>query len=605
MKTNPLMIFAGLAIAALAVLLGLTRDRWYGSDPEVTAAPMAALEEKTEPPKIETPPVQAEADEVAAPKAGEPEMPAEVKSETPKAVETTAKAVTPPEPEAPAVQAEAPKAEPPKVEKPAEIAAPPKPEEPAAQTAVTKTEPPKVEESAEVAVPPKPEEPVTQTAVNKSEPPKIEEKTAVEILPPPEEPVAVLPKADPPKIEDRVEVVEELPPVEEPPQQQAATDKTALPQPEPEAAAVPAETDAPGFDTVRVEKTGEAVIAGRAEAGSEVTVKHNGKAIGTAVANADGAFVVVPDAPLPPGNGALTLEAKSTGDSIARKASETVAVAVPEKEDGSAMVAVVSPDQPTKVLQKPEAKPVPEKVEPQQVQSAAVEPAAEQPVAETPSKSAPPVTTARSNISLDAVDYDAQGNIVFSGRGNSGSAIRLYVDNQAVGESRSDAEGRWSFSGPARIAPGTHRLRVDELAEGGGVASRVELPFFREEAAKVALAAPESEVPAVAEDPAELTAPAPSPETQAALTEAPVIEAPQDGRIVIQPGNNLWKLSRVIYGKGMKYTVIYEANKDHIRDPDLIYPGQVFKTPDAVPPESIDPVRREPLTPEEGGATAQ
>jgi nucleoid-associated protein YgaU len=52
-------------------------------------------------------------------------------------------------------------------------------------------------------------------------------------------------------------------------------------------------------------------------------------------------------------------------------------------------------------------------------------------------------------------------------------------------------------------------------------------------------------------------------------------------QVIIQPGNNLWKLSRQIYGKGIMYTVIYEANKDQIRRPDLIYPGQIFMTPDA------------------------
>jgi nucleoid-associated protein YgaU len=49
--------------------------------------------------------------------------------------------------------------------------------------------------------------------------------------------------------------------------------------------------------------------------------------------------------------------------------------------------------------------------------------------------------------------------------------------------------------------------------------------------------------------------------------------------VVIQPGNNLWKLSREIYGKGKKYTIIYAANKDQIRNPRLIYPGQVLVTP--------------------------
>jgi len=80
---------------------------------------------------------------------------------------------------------------------------------------------------------------------------------------------------------------------------------------------------------------------------------------------------------------------------------------------------------------------------------------------------------------------------------------------------------------------------------------------------------------------------------------------PKKGRIIIQPGNNLWKLSRVIYGKGMSYTVIYEANKGQIRNPDLIYPGQIFATPNAVPPETIDPKRKQPLTAEEGGTAVQ
>ncbi|WP_342642739.1 LysM peptidoglycan-binding domain-containing protein [Rhodoligotrophos ferricapiens] len=67
------------------------------------------------------------------------------------------------------------------------------------------------------------------------------------------------------------------------------------------------------------------------------------------------------------------------------------------------------------------------------------------------------------------------------------------------------------------------------------------------------------------------------------------------GRVVIQPGNNLWRIARVIYGKGVQYTVIYEANKDRIRDPDLIYPGQIFSTPGATPPETISPEEREPM----------
>ncbi|MGB3140551.1 MAG: LysM peptidoglycan-binding domain-containing protein, partial [Aestuariivirga sp.] len=86
---------------------------------------------------------------------------------------------------------------------------------------------------------------------------------------------------------------------------------------------------------------------------------------------------------------------------------------------------------------------------------------------------------------------------------------------------------------------------------------------------------------------AEPAAETPAQETAVAAVEVPAAtEAAPDpaatpGQIIIQPGNNLWKLSRQIYGKGIMYTVIYEANKDQIRKPELIYPGQVFLTPDA------------------------
>jgi nucleoid-associated protein YgaU len=48
---------------------------------------------------------------------------------------------------------------------------------------------------------------------------------------------------------------------------------------------------------------------------------------------------------------------------------------------------------------------------------------------------------------------------------------------------------------------------------------------------------------------------------------------------VVQPGNSLWRLARRTYGEGLRFSVIYEANKDRVRDPDLIYPGQVLSLP--------------------------
>ncbi|MEM7636288.1 MAG: hypothetical protein AAF299_17110, partial [Pseudomonadota bacterium] len=103
------------------------------------------------------------------------------------------------------------------------------------------------------------------------------------------------------------------------------------------------------------------------------------------------------------------------------------------------------------------------------------------------------------------------------------------------------------------------------------------------------------------DEPAQETA-RPEPDAAPAETAAVTPEtgqadsaAPATGKVVIQPGNNLWQISRVIYGKGRQYTVIYDANKDQIRDPDRIYPGQIFETPGSDAPESIDPDCRRPL----------
>jgi nucleoid-associated protein YgaU len=58
--------------------------------------------------------------------------------------------------------------------------------------------------------------------------------------------------------------------------------------------------------------------------------------------------------------------------------------------------------------------------------------------------------------------------------------------------------------------------------------------------------------------------------------EAAVADA---GGYLVRRGNSLWWIARRMYGQGVRYTAIYSANRDLIRDPNLIYPGQVFKLP--------------------------
>ncbi|MEY8838450.1 LysM peptidoglycan-binding domain-containing protein, partial [Cribrihabitans sp. XS_ASV171] len=100
---------------------------------------------------------------------------------------------------------------------------------------------------------------------------------------------------------------------------------------------------------------------------------------------------------------------------------------------------------------------------------------------------------------------------------------------------------------------GIYTLRLDELDAAGAVVSRIETPFKREP--------PEALQPPVSE-------PGIAPGT-------PPIQA-----VTVQHGDTLWAISRERYGEGILYVKVFEANRDDIRDPDLIYPGQIFTLPE-------------------------
>ncbi len=148
------------------------------------------------------------------------------------------------------------------------------------------------------------------------------------------------------------------------------------------------------------------------------------------------------------------------------------------------------------------------------------------------------------HLGLGALDYDTQGKLQMSGTAKPDTTVRLYSDNHPIGEARTDKSGRWTLvpgTGPgSEIAEGTHQLRLDQVGPNGKVTARVELPFRREV------------VP-----PGELG----------------------EGRVIVQPGNSLWRIAYRAYGHGVRYTVIFQANRNQIRNPNLIYPGQVFTVP--------------------------
>lgn len=61
---------------------------------------------------------------------------------------------------------------------------------------------------------------------------------------------------------------------------------------------------------------------------------------------------------------------------------------------------------------------------------------------------------------------------------------------------------------------------------------------------------------------------------------APEAPAPTEERTyTVVSGDSLSKIAKRLYGDAKQWRKIYEANKDRIQDPDLIYPGQTFRIP--------------------------
>jgi nucleoid-associated protein YgaU len=146
------------------------------------------------------------------------------------------------------------------------------------------------------------------------------------------------------------------------------------------------------------------------------------------------------------------------------------------------------------------------------------------------------------DLQLSTLDYDERGQATITGQATPGTTVRAYVDDKLAAEGMAGADGRWRLAPAAPIDAGKHKLRLDRLAKDGKPSSRLEMPFER-------------------------------------LAPAPSATAGDKRQLTVVRGDNLWNIARAHYGEGLRYTLIFEANKNQIRDPDLIYPGQVFSLP--------------------------
>ena len=362
-----------------------------------------------------------------------------------------------------------------------------------------------------------------------------------------------------------------------------------------------ADARVPRFDLVRVDPKGNALVAGRAMPGARVQIIVDGETVDDVSVDRSGGFVSLFD--LPPAQTPRIMSLKAVlADETTVASSQTVIVApaapqvaqaepdgavapagqlaasdtaLQQSQPGGAGGAAPQPD--TATPQPPGTAPdaTPSQVPATGQQDDAVRgPASEgtrlpaqtqgaaPAVAPTvllasedgvkvlqPGGAAPEIPEA---VALDSIAYDPAGEVTLSGRSTGEGFVRVYLDNRPVRTEQIEADGSWNAPLPD-VDTGVYTLRIDEVDASGSVVSRLETPFKREEPAVLAQLAPET-----------------TPNAEFSLSV-----------VTVQPGNTLWGIASKSYGDGILYVRVFEANRDRIRDPDLIYPGQVFVVPAA------------------------
>lgn len=275
----------------------------------------------------------------------------------------------------------------------------------------------------------------------------------------------------------------------------------------------------PSFDVARISREGDTVIAGRAAPGSTVVILGNGEVLGSSRADERGEWVFVPEAPLPPGAHRLTLSMERPGTT-----------ALP----GDGEVLVIVPDTNKDIAGRggTEGRPLALLV-PGTGDRAPT-------ILQKPGAGGNPVA----GLGIDVVDYGTDSRLALSGHASPRAQVRVSLDGRPLGSATVDAAGSWSLTKGQVKLSGNHVLEAEELDAGGKVTRRF--------VGRLLLA---------------------PPETTGATAAAP------SGTIVVEPGQNLWRIARRTYGQGYAYTIIFDANRANIDNPDLIYPGQTFVLP--------------------------
>ena len=129
---------------------------------------------------------------------------------------------------------------------------------------------------------------------------------------------------------------------------------------------------------------------------------------------------------------------------------------------------------------------------------------------------------------------------------------------------RSFPNGKMLFDTNMKVSLESYDIKED-AKQGFDVIVSVKLKQYREYGTKTCTISTESNKTTASVQNTRPTDNSPAPSTNKTYT--------------VQKGDCLWNIAKKFYGNGSKYTVIYNANKDKIKNPNLIYPGQVLTIP--------------------------
>jgi nucleoid-associated protein YgaU len=185
---------------------------------------------------------------------------------------------------------------------------------------------------------------------------------------------------------------------------------------------------------------------------------------------------------------------------------------------------------------------------------------------------------------------------VIAGRAAPGAIVDLLRDGERLDRAVADASGQFVMV-PPHLPAGSYELTLSaRLPDGTVASSKRGVKVTVSDMGASSRTAQSEYVPestSQARSPSQLPLQAAKPQANAASQPAqanpgssaseegassPAVE-PRNLTKVVSRGDSLWRISRITYGDGTRYAIVYQANRDRIRNPNLIHPGQILVLP--------------------------